>query len=228
MRFKAITFDCYGTLIDWDAGVGAFLGQFSDVDALLGDFADAQRRHQTAQPFKPYRQVLHDACVDMARKNGIEADAEAFADSVGGWPPFADTLPTLRRLAGDHVLGVVSNVDDLSFERTQERLDGLIDEVVTADTVENYKPGLAHFRCMLERLEVLGIGGHEVLHAAQSRFHDVAPAKAIGLKVVWVDRRHARPGRGITVAAGAEPDFRVNSLEELVSRLGLAAGSPSA
>ncbi len=232
MTIEAVTFDCYGTLVDWDTGVAAFVGEWQgrvgaafDTDSFIGTFADAQRRHQDMRPFKPYRRVLADAFVDAATGHGIEAaeaDARAFAASAGGWPPFPDTVAALEKLAGLCVLGVMSNIDEASFAETHAALGGFIDEVVTADAVQSYKPGLPHFNAMLERLAARGIGRGNILHAAQSRYHDIEPARALGLASVWVDRRHGRPGRGITVAAGAEPDYRVTSLDgltALVSRL---------
>ncbi len=223
-RFRAITFDCYGTLIDWDAGAGAVLGRWAaragiaaDLDRLMGEFADAQCRHEAMRPFKPYRAVLFDAFMDVARAHGAataEEDARAFAGSVGDWPEFPDTVAALRRLKAHHLLGVMSNVDDASFERTHRRLGGLIDVIVTADMVESYKPAPPHFERMIERLAARGIARHEILHMAQSKFHDIDPAGRIGLATVWVDRRAGRTGRGITMPSDAEPDYRVTGLEQ--------------
>ncbi len=229
MPFKAVTFDCYGTLIDWDTGVGAFFEAWSSAHglalergALLGALAEAQRRHQASTPFKPYRAVLRDAFLDVARDLGVtraQSEAERFAASVGSWPPFADTLPTLRQLKAHHVLGIVSNVDEASFAETRGWFEGLIDEAVTADAVRAYKPDPAHFRAMFARLDARGIARDHVVHVAQSRFHDIAPARALGVRCVWVERRAGRPGRGLTIPSEAEPDFRAAGLSEVAKLL---------
>lgn len=229
-QIQAVTFDCYGTLVDWDTGVAAFLrgwleraGLALEAGDLLGRFADAQRRHQAATPFKSYRRVLRHAFAEVAQGLGVvphEADLEAFPGSVGTWPPFADTTSTLHRLkSAGFLLGVISNVDDASFTETHRQLDGLIDEVVTADAVRAYKPAEPHFHAMIERLARHGIARGEILHVAQSRFHDIAPARRLGLATVWVDRRADRPGRGITIAADASPDLRVENLSALLDAL---------
>jgi 2-haloacid dehalogenase len=227
---RAITFDCYGTLIDWEAAITAFLEAWAtvrrlrlDLPAALGTFADVERRHELERPFKPYPRVLHDAFLDLARRVGARshpADAMAFASSIGAWPPFPDTLPALRRLTDGRVLGVISNVDDDSFAETHALLEGLIDEVVTAETVGAYKPAPAPFETMLARLEGRGIGREAVLHVASSCFHDILPAQRLGLATAWVDRRRGRPGRGITIPAEADPDLVVADLAELAARLG--------
>ncbi len=222
--FRALTFDCYGTLIDWDNGAAAALGPWTvraglrvDMADFLGAFADAQCRHEAMRPFKPYRDVLHDAFAEVGDAHGArpsEQDARAFANSVGAWPAFPDTVAALNRLKADHLLGVVSNVDDASFAETHDLLGGLMDEVVTADMVRSYKPGLAHFETMLARLAARGIGREDVLHIAQSQFHDIAPARRIGITGLLVDRRAGLPGRGINVPSDAEPDYRVTGMAE--------------
>ncbi len=237
ITFRAVTFDCYGTLIDWDSGAGAVLGRWAagagitlDLDSLLGDFADAQARNEAMRPFRPYRTVLHDAFIEIGRAHGAppsEELARSFAASVGSWPAFPDTVAALARLKADHLLGVVSNVDDVSFARTSSLLGGLIDEVVSADRAQSYKPGLAHFEIMLARLAERGIGRDDILHVAQSCFHDIGPARQMGIASMLVDRRAGLPGRGITMPSDAEPDFRVVSMAqaaELIARLRAGQG----
>ncbi len=228
--YDAVTFDCYGTLIDWDVGVANMLGPWAvrhGVEAgcsdLLATFAEAQYRHQRIEPFKPYREVLTGAFRDLAADYAVapgEAELDTFAGSVGGWPRFLDSIASLRWLkaAGRH-LAVASNVDDSSFARTRERLGGLIDTAVTAESVGAYKPDPRMFEALIGRLGEAGVDRDRILHVAQSRFHDVAPGRAAGLDVVWVDRRAGRPGRGITIESDAEPTFRVTSLAELIEHL---------
>ena len=223
-KYRAVTFDCYGTLIDWDSGVTALLASWADrleprigSEDLLGQFANAQLRHQAANPFKPYRQVLADAIADVAAVNGVPADHEfldAFSRSVGSWPPFSDTIRILEQLKKKYVIGIMSNVDDASFSRTHELLEGLIDEVVTAEQVRAYKPASAHFNEMLARLNSKGILKNEILHVAQSRFHDIEPGNRIGLTTVWIDRQAGKEERGITIASDAIPDYRFESLAD--------------
>ena len=223
-KYRAVTFDCYGTLIDWDAGVTTILASWTvkvglrlSMDDLLGQFANAQRFHQLTKPFKPYRQVLADAFADIARANGHPADTEdlaAFSRSVGTWPPFSDTVRILRQLKKKYVLGVMSNVDDESFSATHKLLGGLIDEVVTAEQVRSYKPAAPHFEEMLKRLAGRGISNKEVLHVAQSRFHDVEPGNRLSLKTIWIDRHSQKRGRGITISSRAKPAYRFESLAE--------------
>lgn len=239
MNVKAVTFDCYGTLIDWDGGIGRHFAGWprnrraeASLEEILGRFAEAQRRHQAGPAYKSYRTVLRDAYADVAGEFGITGcapAAERFARSVGDWPPFPDTVEALRRLKEHFVLGVVSNVDDESFARTHDVLGGLIDEVVTADEVRAYKPRPAHFERMLARLAARGIARREIVHLAQSRFHDIAPARELGVVSIWVDRPAGRPGRGVTVESDAAPDHRVTDLLEaadLILALGSDHGRP--
>lgn len=227
-RYAAISFDCYGTLIDWDSGAAAYFqdwmvrtGTGEASSDVLQIFAEAQHAHQSVRPFKPYRRVLADAFEDTARAIGKRSDkleADRFAASVGSWLPFADTVESLQRLKdlGIH-LAVLSNVDNASFAETRKHLGTTIDTVVTAEMTGAYKPDLAMFEALFSALEAKGIGRDSLLHVAQSRFHDVAPGTAIGLDVVWIDRRHGRAGSGITIASDAEPIARFESLSEFVS-----------
>ncbi len=231
-QVQAITFDCFGTLIDWNRGIGAILGRWATdhgVDAggnkLTTEFAVAQRRHQSAKPFKSYRTVLHDAFMDMAADHGVDTphdDATAFAASVPDWPAFDDTVEGLRTLKKGALLGVMSNVDNESFARVHaERLDGQIDIIVTADDVQAYKPDLSLFHKMASELEARGIDQSSWLHVAQSQFHDIAPCHKLGLACVWLDRVGDRPERGMTMATDElEPDLRVDTLDEVVAALG--------
>ena len=226
-HYGAVSFDCYGTLIDWDAGAGAFFQDWAvsrnvpfDRSTVLSAFARAQYRHQQSRPFKGYRQVLADAFADMAAELGVSADRgdlDAFAASVGTWPAFNDTVESMRILKtrGCH-LAVLSNVDTASFEPTHLRLESQIDTVVTADAAGAYKPDLQMFETLLSALNGQGISSAQILHVAQSRFHDVAPANEIGLDVVWIDRRHGLPGSGITIASHAKPLTRFNNLADFV------------
>ena len=230
-QIHAITFDCFGTLIDWNRGIGSILGCWAadkrlaaSADKLTTEIAVAQRRHQSAKPFKSYRTVLRDAFLDMASDHGVDDtddDADAFAASVPDWPAFDDTVSGLRTLKQSAVLGVISNVDNESFARVHvEHLDGLIDIIVTADDVQAYKPDLALFDAMANELKTRGIDHSGWLHVAQSQFHDIAPCHKLGLACVWLDRVGDRPERGMTMATDElEPDLKVDTLDEVVAAL---------
>ena len=239
-RYDAITFDCYGTLVDWDTGIANAFGPWvvknrfaGTVAGLVERFARHQREKQIVRPALNYRDVIGQAFENAAGDLGgfvSEEDRAAFSRSIGTWPCFPDTIDALRSLKskGFH-LGVVSNVDNASFEDTHERMGGTIDTAVTAETVGAYKPDLRMFEALFSTLAARGIARKRILHVAQSRFHDVAPANELGLDVVWIDRRHGRPGKGIGIPSAAEPLAKFDSLEEMCENLNrkaiLEAGS---
>lgn len=226
--FEALTFDCYGTLIDWERGI------LEALDAVLGPAArdsgvDDDRLERfgsleaaaQAGPFRPYRQVLREVALGYGRSLGVvvsEKRAAAFAESVGRWPPFPDTGPSLRRFASRYRLCVVSNVDDDLFRGSAVQLGVGFEHVVTAEQVRAYKPDHAHFHEVMERL---GLPPHRILHVAQSLFHDIRPANELGLPCVWVNRRAGRAGAGATPPARAVPDFEVPDLASLVTEMRL-------
>jgi len=234
-KFKALTLDCYGTLVDWERGLLAVLRGWAERnqlaagdEELLGAFAASETRQQQAQPFRTYRQVLRAVQTDIAARFGRPArleDAEALAHSVGDWPPFLDTTAALRQLQGHYKLVVISNVDHASFVRTQTRLGVAFDAVVTAEDVGAYKPDPRMFLRALEVMALWGIARSEVLHVAQSLFHDHAPAKRLGLATVWVDRRHGRVGWGATPPPTQQvtPDLVVPDLASLAALVAQAA-----
>lgn len=230
-RYDAISFDCYGTLIDWDTGVSAFIktwapnaGVQAPDQTALHLFAQAQYLHQRSSPHKHYRRVLRDALADMAHALGLAADdavLDDFAGSAGAWPPFPDTLAALRALKAQGVhLAVVSNIDNVSFSETHRHLGGLIDTVITAEAVQAYKPDIAMFDSLFAALREKNIHRDRILHVAQSRFHDIAPANELGLDVVWIDRQGTRSRSGIVVPSDAEPMVRFDSLEDFAHAFG--------
>ena len=230
MKFKAISFDCYGTLIDWESGIAAELsawargrGKQLDRTDLLTAFGDAEPQVQGAHPQMAYPEVL----VEVARRIGrrfdlpvSDAEARSFAGSIPRWPPFPDTVAALTELTKRFRLAVLSNVDRESFAATQKALGIEFDLVCTAGEIGSYKPDLRNFRFLLARLSEMGIAGGELLHAAQSLFHDVQPAGALGIRTAWVDR-YGGAGNGAARAPEAEvlPDITVSSLAELVRTL---------
>jgi 2-haloacid dehalogenase len=226
-RYKACTFDCYGTLIDWDTGIAERVRPWlkemdSPVppDLVVSTFALMQARHQQTRPALLYPEVLRRSWRDIEEQFGWEQDpahATAFAQSVPAWPPFADTVPSLRYLANRYTLGILSNVDNTSLAGTLKHIDAPIAFTVTAEDVASYKPGLPHFEEAFRRLAQLGIRKDEILHIAQSKHHDMVPGAHLGLTTVWVNRRVGKKGTGATLAATAEPTLTVTSLAELVA-----------
>ena len=228
--YDAVTFDCYGTLIDWETGCLRVMRPWADGaglaagdDEFLWRFAEAQRHYQRLRPARPYREVLGGALEAVAEHFEVRlapAVRRRFAASVGDWPPFPDTVSALARLAGRFRLGVLSNIDNRSFAATRRRLGSALDVVVTAEDVASYKPEAVHFQRAVAAFAELGIGERRILHAAQSRFHDIAPAHALGLTAVWVNRRHDRAGRGLTVPSDVPTPYVVTGLADLADRLG--------
>jgi 2-haloacid dehalogenase len=225
--FKALTFDCYGTLIDWDTGisdvVSPWLGDMQSAvppDLVVSTFALMQARHQQIRPTLLYPEVLRRSWRDIEEQFGWDASSEradAFAHSVRSWKPFSDTVESLRYLARSYKLGILSNVDNASIASTLKLLAVPFSTVVTAEDVKSYKPGLPHFEEAIRRFAALGIQKSEILHVAQSKHHDMIPGRQFGLTTVWVNRRFGKKGTGATLAASAEPDLTVNSLADFVS-----------
>ncbi|MBT5433858.1 MAG: HAD hydrolase-like protein [Alphaproteobacteria bacterium] len=230
MRFRAVTFDCYGTLIDWDNGIGlwlenwaSFKGIVAATPDLLEEFAGYQRAEQARTPFQPYRTVLGNALRAMGSRAGIsvsDGEADEFAATAGTWPPFDDTLGALEQLKSQgRLLGVISNVDNDLFAGTQALLGHPFDIVITAQDVQSYKPATPHFDALRERLAEQGIGEDAILHVARSKFHDIKTANERGWANVWVNRRHGLPGRGVGLPSDAEPMWIVASMAECVALL---------
>jgi len=212
-RFDALTFDCYGTLIDWEAGLAAAMhaildprGVDPDDDALLETYAsyeaDAER-----PPYRHYREVLATAARATLATYGVEPtddELARFGGSVVDWPAFPDSHDALVQLKTRFGLGVLTNCDDDLFAASNARLGVEFDWVVTAQQVGGYKPSIHNFEVLFERI---GVPRDRILHVAQSLFHDHVPAKGLGLSTVWIDRRHGQPGAGATPLAHARPDL---------------------
>ncbi len=218
--FDALTFDCYGTLIDWEAGIVAALRTIipstpdTDDETLLTEFANAEAALE-AGPYQRYRTIAGEAMAAVARGHAFEPTPDEIArlgGSVVDWPAFADSHDALVALHERFRLGVLTNCDDDLFAASERRLGVEFDWVVTAQAVGSYKPDERNFHALFERLAGDGIGPARILHVAQSLFHDHAPAQRLGLRSVWIDRRHDRPGRGATPPADARPDASFPSM----------------
>ncbi|HVZ10604.1 haloacid dehalogenase type II [Rhodopila sp.] len=227
--FRVLTFDCYGTLIDWETGLLRALAPLrsrapvtlSD-DAVLEAFALREASQQAAAPDMPYSAVLSAVHRQLTTDWDVAADAAAdarFGASVGDWPAFPDTAEALRYLKQHYRLVILSNVDHASFARSLPRLGVAFDAVHTAQDIGSYKPDPRNFTYLMDRLAADGFTKPDVLHVAQSLFHDHVPANAIGLASAWIDRRHARGGSGATAPAGGDVryDFRFPSMADLVA-----------
>jgi 2-haloacid dehalogenase len=220
-QFSIVTFDCYGTLVDWEAGIVAALqpvmqahGLDLSDDEVLELYGEMEPLAQTGE-FLPYADVLRSVMDAVADRLGFEliaGERDALVDSIGDWPVFADTPAALRSLKRRYQLWVLSNIDDSLFARTSPRLGVELDGVITAEQLRSYKPSPAHFTKLLERT---GTNPHRVLHVAQSLYHDIAPASSLGFATVWVNRRADRPGGGATPASAARPDLEVHDLATL-------------
>lgn len=224
--FAALTFDCYGTLIDWESGILGFLrawaarhGVEANDEALLEAVGEAEARHEKVRPAFVYSEVLRRVHGDVAERFGVPRDAgeeQAYADSVRDWPAFEDTVEGLTHLKRFYKLAILSNVDHRSFAFSRPKLGVELDVLVTAEDVGAYKPDRPHFDRALEILRGMDIERRHVLHVAQSLYHDIGIASSLGLRTVWIDRYHKKRSTGAVPAAEAKPDLRVTSLAELV------------
>lgn len=230
MGIKAISFDCYGTLIDWESGIADALSEWSrrhgaepERAELLAAFSEVEPEVQSADPELPYPEVLRRVARGIGRKFDLpvsDAEAGEFARSIRRWPPFPDTSGALAELQERYRLAVLSNVDKQSFAASERALGIRFDLVCTAEEIGSYKPDARNFRFLLARLSEMGIAKEELLHAAQSLFHDVEPARALGIRTAWVDRYSgAASGAARAPQSAIAADLRVSSLAELVEAL---------
>jgi 2-haloalkanoic acid dehalogenase type II len=218
--YDIITFDCYGTLIDWEAGIiSAFQSEAAkDSVELRGDqIIEAYAAEEPlveSEHYRSYREVLCDTASRVAAKLGWNLPAERagfLAASLPEWQPFPDTNPALERLARRFQLGILSNIDDDLLTATRKDFTVDFDLIITAQQVRSYKPGLAHFKEAIARA-----GEKRLLHAAQSYFHDVVPTRQLGIPVVWINRKGSR-----IVSGGPVPTHEVRTLAELANLLGV-------
>jgi 2-haloacid dehalogenase len=225
--FKALTFDCYGTLIDWETGLYAALQPLlhkGGVTLPRDDVLTAFGRHESAQeeatPRMIYSELLAEVHRRLAREwhvRDAEKEAVAFGKSVPDWPAFPDTVQALQYLQRYYKLVILSNVDRESFAGTNRRLGVNFDAIYTAQDVGSYKPDPRNFAYLINGVASLGVLKRQILHTAQSLYHDHGPAQAAGLASAWIDRRHQLEGWGATIPPAGTPryDFRFTSLGEM-------------
>ena len=225
--FDVLTFDCYGTLIDWETGIldalrPVFAAHRVDLTPertleLYGELESAAERG----PYREYKAILRTVLEGLGTRFGFTATAnelEQFSTSVKDWPAFPDSAAALQALHKKYRLAILSNIDDDLFAHSAQRLQVRFDWIITAQQVKSYKPSLNNFRMAFGRI---GVPQNRILHVAQSLFHDIAPANALGLSSVWVNRRHKKEGSGATPEAQARPDLEVPDLRTLAEKMGL-------
>src|SRR5579859_5782402 len=225
--FEVLTFDCYGTLIDWETGIWQALSPiFANHHVTLGrepaleQYAALEAAIERG-PYLEYKQVLRRVLVRLGHRlmfTPNAAELAGFVQSVGDWPAFDDSAAALHALQRKYKLAILSNIDDDLFAYSAQRLQTTFDFVITAQQARSYKPSLNNFKLAFQRI---GLPPKRILHVAQSLFHDHVPAKSLGMSTVWVNRRHAKPGFGATPPADATPDLEVPDLQSLAKTIGL-------
>ncbi len=220
-QFELLTFDCYGTLINWEAGIFSVLrpllaahGKSMPDAELLELYGDLEWQAESG-PYRTYKEVLQLVVSGFGKRFSFSPSTEelnSLADSVQHWRPWPDTVAALNRLAARFHLSIISNIDDDLFAATRPQLKAAFDDVTTAQQARCYKPGLDIFRLALGKTKV---PRNRILHVGQSIFHDVLPAKSLGMATVWVNRPSPRAGIGAVKPAEGKPDLEVPDLETL-------------
>ncbi len=225
--FRVLSFDCYGTLIDWETGIFTALQPLlrqanasMSRDKVLETYARHEADQETLTPTLPYSDLLAEVHRRLAHAFDVsmpDAAHARFGASVADWPAFPDSASSLQYLKRHYQLVILSNVDRASFAASNDRLGVTFDAIYTAQDIGSYKPDPANFRYLLKHLGARGVKPGDILHTAQSLFHDHKPAKRIGLHSAWIDRRHDQGGWGATMPEpDASYDFRFTSMAEMV------------
>ena len=226
-RYRVLTFDCYGTLIDWESGILRAVRPVlakHDVEAsdekILETYAAAEAKYEDGE-YMPYAFVLRLVMTEMSFRLGFDASHEELdriSQSIKNWKPFPDTIDSLKRLKTKYKLAILSNIDDDLFAQSAQLLGIDFDWVNTAQQARAYKPSHKIFEYALAKI---GLPREQILHIGQSIYHDVVPARALGLSSVWVNRQSVRPDVGATVHAEGTPDLQVPDLKTLADTIGL-------
>ncbi|MCC3426893.1 MAG: haloacid dehalogenase type II [Microcoleus sp. PH2017_01_SCD_O_A] len=230
-QFEVVSFDCYGTLIDWESGILPVLKQllsnreidFSD-EGTLEMFAEFESELEKDKgEYIKYREILQEIVRKIGKRFSFEptetesaTEINCLVESIKNWQPFPDTVAALRALKQKYKLAVISNIDDDLFVGTAKHLKVEFDWVITAEQVRSYKPSTRNFEMAIEKM---GIPPSKLLHVAQSLYHDIVPASYMGISTVWVNRRYDRTGFGATLPASAQPDLEVPDLTTLVEAI---------
>ena len=226
-QFEVVSFDCYGTLIDWERGILPPLKQllsnreidFSD-DGTLELFAEFESElEKDENDYIEYRKILQEIVKRFGQRFNFQPTAteiNSLVDSLKNWQPFPDTVAALSALKQKYKLAVISNIDDDLFAGTAKHLKVEFDWLITAEKVRSYKPSTRNFEIALE---TMGIPPEKLLHVAQSVYHDIVPATSMGISTVWVNRRQDKTGFGATMPASGKPDLEVPDLKTLVESI---------
>ena len=222
-KFQAFTFDCYGTLINWESGIFSALrpilaarGKTISDFALLELYSELEVKAERGE-FRNYRDILQSVVIGFGERLGFKPSPEeirSLPESVERWPAFPDTAGALKQLQKRYKLAVISNIDDDLFATSAPKLGVRFEQVITAQQARTYKPSLDNFKLAFQRL---GLSPDRILHVGQSVYHDVIPAKSLGMATIWVNRPSSRPGAGAAKAADAKADLEVGDLATLSS-----------
>ncbi|MGA8271158.1 MAG: haloacid dehalogenase type II [Candidatus Sulfotelmatobacter sp.] len=222
-RFELLTFDCYGTLVNWEEGILGCIsrilsthGKNIDDATILKFYGDFEARAEQGE-YHSYREVLQSVVRQFGEQLGFaasEQEAGSLPDSLKDWKPWPDTVKALHELRNRFQLAIISNVDDNLFAATRPKLEVEFTQVITAQQAQAYKPSSKIFELALRRV---GVPARRILHVGQSLYHDVIPAQSLGLATVWVNRPSARSGVGAVKIAEGHPDLQVQSLAELAT-----------
>lgn len=233
--FEALSFDCYGTLIDWESGIAAVLRPWADQqglaltdDELLAAYGALESQTELDHPTLPYPEILARSFLALGDQLGREvtlADGQRLGRSVGDWPAFDDSHDALVTLGRHYRLIILSNVDRASFALSNQRLGVEFDAILTAQDIGSYKPSGRNFRTLLSECERMGVGEGKLLHVAQSLFHDHLPAKEHGLPSAWINRRSGRSGWGATPKPPGDvtPDWEFASMADFAAAVDVAS-----
>ena len=221
-KIQVLTFDCYGTLIDWETGIAEALspllakhGLTIDTKSILQMYA----KHELAErnkPYQSYRMLLRNIVSSIFSEFNLKASAneqDFLPQSIKNWPPFTDTVKSLNFLRKKYELGVISNIDNDLFAISNSKMQIPFSWIITAEQAQSYKPNLAAFTLALETIPY---PKEYILHIAESNYHDIAPAKVLGIKTVWVRRQEIS---NATLMSSVDPDMEVPDLERLCSLL---------
>lgn len=226
-HFEVLSFDCYGTLINWETGILSALKTIQShhnihrSDREILEFFAQQESIQESGDYLKYRDVLKNVVYDFGKRFNFtptKSEANALAESIPNWEPFPDTVKALKALQSRYKLTIISNIDDELFAYSAKKLEVEFDWLITAEQAKSYKPSVQNFEMAIQRM---GINPNKLLHVAQSIYHDIVPAKTLGITAVWVNRRKGQEGFGATVPASSNPDLEVPDLQSLVSLMGL-------
>ncbi len=222
-RFKVLTFDCYGTMIDWETGIFSALRPiFARHEKRIPDcevldlYSELEASAEQGE-FRRYRDVLQSVVRGFGERLGFSptnAEVRSLPESLANWQPFPDTVEALRQLKRRYQLAVISNVDDDLFATTAPKLGVAFDQVITAQQAGCYKPCVGIFELAEDRI---GVSREQWLHVGQSIYHDVIPAQSLGIATVWVNRPSPRPGAGAAKTAAGKPDLEVPDLKTLAN-----------